>query len=450
MALSVTEQAIFDSLRNTLVSERTDIDRLNEIYQGVARLAQLGLAIPPELQRFTVMLDWGRTTVGAVETRLDVTGFRMPSTGTPDQTLWDVWQYNNMDERQTFAHTDALALKRSYVCVGTNPDDSAYPIITVESPREMIAARDPRTHRVTCALRLYGDQDQYATLYLPNRTVWLVKGDNGLWVDQFEPDMHNLGAPPVHVLVNRNSATWLPGRITEGTSEMDLVIPISDSASRAVTNTQLLQETMVAPARGILGATKGDFVDQAGNPVSAWQAYFGAFLASGNAQAKTFQFDAADTANVTNLITMYGRLASGATGLPIEYFGVNTENPPSADGQRAGETRLIKNAERKQVGFGHTWESVMRTVLRFKTGVWDDEATRMETVWRDAGTPTVGMTADAVVKEFQAGLTDWETAQELLGRTPAQIEVMKRRREADLQLGGVQAQNFVDQAQNLQ
>jgi hypothetical protein len=66
----------------------------------------------------------------------------------------------------------------------------------------------------------------------------------------------------------------------------------------------------------------------------------------------------------------------------------------------------------------------------------------METVWRDAGTPTLGMVADAVVKEYAAGLTDWETAQEDLGRTPAQIEQMRRRRESDLSVAvgaGVQA-----------
>lgn len=126
---------------------------------------------------------------------------------------------------------------------------------------------------------------------------------------------------------------------------------------------------------------------------------------------------------------MYARLASGVTSLPVEYFGLNTENPPSADGQRAGETRLIKNAERKQTGFGHGWESVQRLVIRFRDGEWSDEARQMETIWRDAGTPTVAQVTDAVVKRYASHLIDWETAQERMGESPAAIEQMKSRRE---------------------
>jgi hypothetical protein len=456
MALSVTEQSLFNNLSATLTMSRPETDRLNGYYEGNHRLEQLGLSIPDELRYFTVFLGWPRTTVDAVERRLDVQGFRMPN-GVADKSLWDIWQYNNMDERQTFAHTDALALARSYVCVGTNDDDPEYPLITVESPKEMIAVRDPRTRRVTSALRMYGPllpngdatagfalpgaQVQRATLYLPNQTRWLIL-DDGIWQDEFDPDVHNLGTPPVVPLVNRNRATRKFMSIVEGISEMADVIPISDSASRAVTNAQLAQETMAAPQRGVLGATKGDFVDKDGNVLDAWKAYFGSVWALSNPEAKTFQFDAADLSNFENIVNMYARLASGVSSLPVEYFGLNTQNPPSADGQRAGETRLIKNAERKQTTFGHGWESVQRLVLRFRDGEWNTDARGMETIWRDAGTPTVAQVTDAIVKRYQVGLIDWETAQEQLGESPATIDQMKTRRQADsaIALGfGVQA-----------
>jgi len=436
MALSVAEESLFNNLRETLVRSQAETVRLNDYYEGMHRLEQLGLAIPEELKRFTVFLNWPRVVVDSIEQRLDVQGFRIA--GEADDALWNVWQYNNMDERQTFAHTDALGLARSYVCVGTNEADPANPLITVESPMQMIAVRDARTHRIMAALRLYSsDPDapaialDRATLYLPNQTRWLAQTDRG-WVDEFRPDVHNLGQAPVVALVNRNRATARRGSIVEGVSEMTDVIPVADSASRAVTNTQLLQETLVAPARGVLGMTKGDFVGADGQPLSTWQAYFGAVWASANKDAKTFQFDAADTSNMETVLNMYARQASGLSGLPVEYFGLNTENPPSADGQRAGETRLIKKAERRQVTFGHSWESVMRLVLRFRDGVWSEDARRMETIWRDAGTPTVAQVTDAVVKRFQSGLIDWETAQERLGESPESIKQMTQRRQAEL------------------
>jgi hypothetical protein len=71
--------------------------------------------------------------------------------------------------------------------------------------------------------------------------------------------------------------------------------------------------------------------------------------------------------------------------MPIEYFGLNTQNAPSAEGQRAGETRLIKKAERKQVAFGHAWEAAMRLVLRFRNGGVEDPDPKLRVAWRRCG-----------------------------------------------------------------
>jgi hypothetical protein len=429
----------FQQLRNLLSASRPDVERLNDFYEGEQRLEQLGLAIPPELRRFSVILNWPRVTVDGLEERLDVTGFRLPGQSA-DSNLYDVWQYNDLDELQSWAHIDALALARSYVCVGTNRVDPDYPLITVESPMEMVTLRDPATRQVTAALRMYSDQsasglvttapDTRATLYLPNSTHWLIS-TNGGWEDLEDPDFHNVGAPPVVPLVNRQRATRRRNAVIEGVSEMADVIPIAESASRALTNAQLAQETTAVPHRAVLGATKADFYDSDGKPLPAWESYFGAITAMTSPNAKMQQFDSADMNNWQTMLNLYARAASGVAHMPLEYFGLNTDNAPSAEGQRAGETRLIKKAERRQVAFGHSWESVMRLVLRFQGGEVDPTARGLETMWRDAGTPTKAQSADATVKLFSAGLADWETAQEDLGRTPAQIEQMKKRRVED-------------------
>jgi hypothetical protein len=70
--------------------------------------------------------------------------------------------------------------------------------------------------------------------------------------------------------------------------------------------------------------------------------------------------------------------------------------------------------------------------MRFRDGEWSNDARRLETLWRDAGTPTQAQVTDAIVKEYQTGLTDWETAQESLGRSPETIERMKERRSGEL------------------
>jgi hypothetical protein len=432
-SLSFSEDPQFNNLRNVLSISRPDVEMHNQYYEGVHVLKQLGLAIPEELKRFTVMVNWPRVTVDAIEQRLDVVGFRMPGSEAADKALWAAWQYNNMDERSGFAHIDALALRRSYVCVGTNEEDPEFPLMTVESPYEMTAVRDPRTHRVTAGLRLYSD-DKRATLYLPNETRWLILSD-GTWVDEQDPDFHNLGVVPVVPFVNRNRSTRTPGvGVLEGVSEMADVIPIADSASRALTNAQLATETVAVPQKYVLGMSKGDFVDGDGNPLPVWASYFGSIWANANHEAKVGQLPSADLGNFEQMIDMYSRLASGVTGLPIEYFGLKTANAPTAEGQRAGETRLIKTSERRQVSFGNSWEAVNRLVIRFRDGDWSDDARRLETLWEDAGTPTRAQVMDATVKSFQSGLTDWETAQEDLGRLPETIKRMKERRENDMNM----------------
>jgi len=463
MALSDDEQSMFDNLRETLIASRAKTRLFNDYYEGIHRLAQLGLAIPDELKRFTVVVNWPRVVVDAIEQRLDITGFRMPGKDSADDALWDIWQYNNMDERAAFAHIDTLALSRSYASVGTNADDPEYPIISVESPMEMAVVRDARTHAVTAALRLYGSGnktefgaytntaelfDDHATFYLPNKTMWL-RNVEGEWVDELDPDVHNLGVVPVVPFVNRNRATRVTNSIMEGVSEMVDVIPIADSASRAITNAQLATETVAVPQKYALGVSKGDFVDTDGNPLPAWEAYFGSVWANGNPDVKIGQLPSADLSNFETMIDMYAHMASGLSSLPIEYFGLSTNNPPSADGQRAGETRLIKRAERKQTSFGNSWEALQRLVIRFRDGEWDQDARRMETLWRDAGTPTVAQVTDATVKEYTSGLSDWETAQENLGRSPETIARMKLRRQNDLNAAsGFGVQAAVNQTMN--
>ena len=186
---------VLKKLEDLLRARTSKLHTLNEYYEGAQKLEQLGLAIPRELTMFTVVLGWAAVPVDAIEHRLDLTGFRMPGVAAADTSLWDIWQYNNMDERSGFVHMDALALGSSFACVGTNEEDREAPLITVESPLEMVALRDPRTHRVEAAARFYEADEsgiaQRATLYLPDETRWL-KRESGEWVDELERDAHGL------------------------------------------------------------------------------------------------------------------------------------------------------------------------------------------------------------------------------------------------------------------
>jgi hypothetical protein len=426
--LSDDENGLLRGLGEQIENVQPALDRLNGYYEGAQRLEVLGLAVPPALRRFTTIVNWPRLVVDSLDERLDVEGFRYPDSDDADENLWRIWQANDLDEESQLAHLDALVFGRSFIAVGSNEQDADTPLVTVESPAEVQIERDPRTRAVTAALRLYGVGDdaaaQNATLYLADATVWAERRD-GRWVE-VDRDQHRLGAVPVVPVVNRART----GRRV-GVSEMSDVIGLTDAAARALTNAQVAAEALAVPQRGVLGASKGDFVDADGTPLTVWEAYFGAVWALENPNAKTFQFDAAQLSNFETIVNVYARQIAGLSGLPPHYLGFTTDNPASADAIRSAESRLVKRCERKQRLWSGAWEQAMRLVVRFQTGRFDPEMTRLETLWRDPSTPTRAQAADATVKLVQAGILPVEAAWEDLGYSAARRTRLRDLRAAE-------------------
>ena len=372
-----------------------DDERLDAYYNGVHRLQQMGLAVPPSLRAFETAVNWPRLTVDALEARLDVKTFYTPDGDRADAVI-EGWAYNNLDSESSLAHIDALVYGRSFVVVGANADDPAHPLVTVESPREITVAVDPRTRRITRALRVYGPsevtgQPLHATLYEQDSTTWFARRDGEKW-QQTGRDDHNLGRVPIVMLVNRRRAGDF-----RGVSEMADVLGLTDAAARTLTNLQVAGETHAIPARWVAGVAKGDFVDAQGKPIPVWESYFTAMSATGNKDAKFGQFSASDLKNFHDTVNHYAALVASVTKMPATYLGLTTANPASADAIRSAEAPHVKLAERKQRAFGDAWAWVGALYERFRTGSWEN-GNAMRTEWHDAATPTVAARADAIVK----------------------------------------------------
>src|SRR5690606_13027769 len=239
----------------------------------------------------------------------------------------------------------------------------------------------------------------------------------------------------------RRRRTTIPRhRTLQGVSAMEDVVPITDAAARNISNAQLGQETHAVPQRGVLGATKGDFVGADGKPLTTWEAYFGSVWALGNADAKTFQFDSSDMRNFERMMDLYARLASGVSALPPNYFGLAADDAASADAIRSREARHVKVAERDQVALGNGDAETLRIAARIRDGAWNEDLAGLETLWYDAGTPTTAQRADAVVKMYTAqdsggrSMLPAEAAYEELGYSPTQnarLMAMRAREEID-------------------
>jgi hypothetical protein len=431
---------------------------LNALYEGTAPLEYL----QPELLREldgriqTVVLGWPMLAVDPLEERLDLLAFRYPeedgevatdqtggrarvelASAVGDANLQRVWQDNDLDEESQMAHVDALVMKRVYGCVGSNEDDEDTPIVTFESPLEVFADIDPRTRKVRAALRRWRDdessivrvRERFLTLYLPDKTVYQVNNGSG-WVTE-HVDQHDLGEVPVVPLTNRSR---LSGRY--GRSELTpALLSLSNAANKIATDMMVGAEFHAIPLRAIFGIGPKDLVDEKGNPVSALQVILGKVLTLQGGEnldgggIRAHEFTASSLSNFHSTLQQLAQHAAGLLGLdPHELGHTAGDNPASAEGLRARETRLIKRAERRQRALGGGHEKIARLIRRFQDGDWDPKAKRLEAVWRDAATPTRAQAADAAVKLFSADVIPRRQAWEDLGYTPGQ----QRRMQAEM------------------
>lgn len=395
MALDLDVTRVLNRMNTALGARAVADEQLDRYYNGTQRLRQMGIAVPAKLRDFETMVNWPRLVVDALNTRLQVKSFLTPD-GQKADSILEGWKYNNLDSESRIAHLEALIFGRSFVVVGANADDPAHPLVTVESPREITVDIDPRTRRITRALRLYGSPELtampwFATLYEESRTTWFERTESGRWVETGRDD-HRLGRVPIVMLVNRRRAGDF-----RGVSEMADTIDLTNAGARALTNLQVGQETHAIPARNVAGASKGDFVGADGKPLPIWESYFTAIMATANKDAKFGQFAASDLKNFTETIRFYEERVARVSRMPLFQIGPSTGNPPSGDGIRAAEAGHVQLAEEKCLQFGDSWGWVMGLYERFRTGKWVN-GNAVETVWHDPATPTVSARADAIVK----------------------------------------------------
>lgn len=426
--LSEVEAELVARLVSEVTSQRFTLELHDAYYRGQAKIADLGISIPPQMRALHVALGWPRVTVDALDERLDIEGFRYPGSPDVDTDLQEIWLANGMESESQIANLDALVFGRGFVSVGAGED---FPLIAVESPLDFAVDWDARTRTVVNALRLF-DRGRQATLYTQTETLSLELGTGWRVVER---DRHNLGVCPVVRIANRPRSYSRDGG-SEITTE---IMSITDSACRTLLGLEVAREFYSAPQRYILGASESAFQDAAGQPKSAWETYIGRVLAlerdeEGNLPT-VGQFAAYDPASFTTVIDMYAKIISSITGLPPHVLGYTTDNPASADAIRSSEMRHTRKADRKTKMFGAPpWRDVARLTLAVRDGKALDPATaRIVTVWASTATPTPAATTDSLSKQIAAGMipaTSTVTLEEA-GYSATQIQRLEADRKAD-------------------
>jgi hypothetical protein len=404
------------------------LKELSLYFEGEQPIKYMAAALEAEFgERMTqLVINWPELGVEAYETRLDVEGFRLPGKGKADKDLWRIWQVNDLDEESSQTHLEALINGRAFAIVGENEEDPKTPLITVEHPTQVVTYQDPRTRRVMWGLKRWTDDEdptypvENAALYGLNETYYYVMRD-GKWEDA-DVVAHNRGVCSVVPLMNRKRMLDSLGK-----SEFKSIIPVANAANKMATDMMVSAEFHAMPRRWVVGMSEEDWADQDGNPVSNWSKVAGRIWAADRnpSEVQMGQFQEADLANFHSSIKLLSQLAAQMLALPPHYMQFTGDNPASADAIRSSESQLVKRAERKQRTFGGGWEQVMRIAKRIATGKDDPDMRQLETIWRNAATPTVAQKADAAVKLFTAGIVPLRQTREDMGYTDTQITLME-------------------------
>lgn len=404
-SLRLDEWDVLNSLTAKLADHRQSNDLYSGYYEGMERVRQLGIAIPPGMQHIGTVVGWAGTTVDVLEERLDWLGWAEPE---ENFGLEDIYLDNDLDVESSLATLDALIYGTAFIAIGSGAEGEPDPLVTIESPLNMTGHRDPRLRRLGSAMSRTVEDDGSvlsAVLYLPDETITLARAsEHSLWKVE-DRDRHNLGRVPVVQMVNRARAGRQGGR-----SEISRAVrSYTDAAVRTMLGMEVNREFYSAPQRWSLNIAQEKFQDTDGNLIPGWQTVMGRVWAvepneEGEAEPKVGQFDPTSPGPYLDQVRGLAQLLAAEAGIPAAYLGFATENPASADAIRAGESRLVKRAERRQTMFGKAWLETARLALLVRDGEVPDRFNDVGLTWRDAATPTRAAAADETTKYVAAGV----------------------------------------------
>lgn len=454
LQLSDDDAATASVLAQRLFTTRGPLEVADLYYDGLQKMQDLGISIPPQLKNLRTIIGWPTIGVDAVAERVRVEGFRYPDATDTDEDLWDIWQGSNMDLESQLAQTDALIFGRSYLVIGPGDESTnGNPLITAESPMNLTGIWNDRTKQCSAALQVYVDTDitsdtygnECAALYLPDKTLQMTRvasspgliGANGKWELLDTSDFHNLGFIPVVRMANR---CRLKNR--DGTSEITPAwMNTMDSVSRTLLGMEITREFYSAPKRYILGASEEMFQNPDGTPKDALDSVMSKIWAipsdDDDKPPTVGQFAPSDPSVHTKLIDEYAKIMAGQMGVPPHMLGVYSDgNPASADAIRSGYESLTMRCKNKQPSFGLAYMDAIRIALLIRGDALPDDAYRIETDWMDPAPITQSATADAIFKLVEAGVLPATSSvtMKLVGLTAAeraQVELDRTRDEGD-------------------
>lgn len=431
----MTTKRVADMLTR-LDREQSTVSRRERRYRGDVQLRYASTEVTGDLSMFGVNLC--ALAVDAVAERMRIKRFRV-LVGERDVTerVAAAWRRSNMDQKLMPVLVDALALGACYLTVW--PDSPGRPVITPESARHMIVARDPLTGEVIDAVKRWQELDHNGTTvathvihYGRERiTRYRADGYGGRLAPVEGAAVDNpLGVVPVVPLINVERVGD-----TGGASVIDDLAHLVDALGKLLADMLVASEDVARPRRWATGVDLDDGDDDDGWTADGDLDDPGALAAdepptpavspfdSGNRMftvespdAKFGQLPGADLAGYKTGVDLILQQIMAVSALPAHMVGITTSNPSSADAIRAAEASLTARAESRISVLGVAIEQALALVAAFTEHV-DPRDVDVRVRWASTATKSTAQEADAVTKLFSLGILTTAEAREMMGLT---------------------------------
>ncbi|MFV8173400.1 portal protein [Mycolicibacterium peregrinum] len=376
-----------------------------QYYDQKNLLEDLGIGVPPHMTNLNAVLGWPAKSVDVLARRCKFEQFTLPGVDDDPLGIGELWTDNDMDVELPQSIASAFLHSCTFMMVTKGDTTAGEPSVLISSQSALYGAGlwDSRLRRLRAAFSITNTDLQGRViefvLFLPKVTIrarWDRKWD----IQRFP---HTLDRLPVEVLPcnPRLDRPFGKSRITRA------VMGLADSAFRTMVRLEGHAEFFSGPQRYAMGADEEMFQDEAGNPLSQWQAVMGRIWAAprdedGN-MPQMGQFPATSPQPHIEQIRALASLFCGETDLPLSALGIVHDNPASAEAIEAAERDLIIEAKYAMGScFGPRLVRIAKTAVEIRDGSLPSIASGLAARWSAPENPLLSAAADGISKVVAA------------------------------------------------
>ncbi|MGO1319922.1 MAG: phage portal protein [Galactobacter sp.] len=343
--LTDQEEKDFRALEATWAKVRSRNVKRSLYADGEQAFKDLGIALPPQLQKASFVLGWPQLAVRKASMRSQLEGFRGPSGDDPFD-MGEILAQNRFWLSWTQAVYSAGVYGCSFITVAGGDTGAGEPAVQImpHDAESSAALWDRRKRRIRAGLTIAktGDKGLPAevTYWGPASVVTLEKR-RGTWT-VIDRAAHQLGRPTMVPVPYQPTVRRPFGRSRISRP----VMALTDMAIRAYVRMEGNAEFYSAPQLAVLGADNEVFQDMGRDQKFrlAMDRMIGLTKDEDGDVPSLTQLTQASMQPHSDMLRTIASAFAGETGIPLNSLGIIHDQPSSAEAIRAAEHDLLIDA----------------------------------------------------------------------------------------------------------